>query len=315
MLCRRTGWLALLAAVLGCRSAEKAQLYVDPALAALVPEDAETVAGARVESLRSTPLYKRWVAGKQQPLLDELAKRLGLDLRKDLWELLIASEGEHVWALARGKFGPMGQEPRFQGARRTAYKGYTLIGDEDASLVFMNSTTAAAGPAAALRTLIDRRGRSKGVSPLIQRARALPAATQIWLVSKRTGALAGKLPSRGNLAALAKILATLETATMAADLRSGLRLEATGSCRSEADARMLQDALRGLIGLARLTTPENSPELLRAWDGVTVRSEQRAIEVRAQIPADLLDLLIGRIQQGGLTPSLPSLPGQRRGGQ
>lgn len=310
----RAGWLAVLAAVLGCRSAERTQLYVDPALAALVSPDAVMVAGARVESLRGTALYKRWVAGRRVPLFDELAGRLGLDPRKDLWELIVASEGAHTIALARGKFAPMGQEPRFEGARRTAYKGYTLIGDEQASVVFMNSTTAAAGPAPALRALIDRRGRGRGVSPLIQQARALPAGTQIWLVTSRTGELASRLPPNGSLASLGKILATLETAKLAADLRSGLKLEATGSCRSEQDARTLQDALRGLIGLARLTTPDNAPELLRAWDGVSVRSEQRAIAVRAEIPADLLDRLIARFEQGGLMPAIPGLPGQRRGG-
>ncbi|MCS7315510.1 MAG: hypothetical protein NZ554_08565, partial [Bryobacteraceae bacterium] len=176
-------WMAVAAAVLGCRSAERSQLYVDPALAALVSPEAVMVAGARVESLRGTALYKRWVAGRRVPVLDELAARLGLDPRKDLWELVVASEGGHTVALARGKFSPMGLEPRMEGARRTAYKGYTLIGDERASVVFMNSTTAATGPAAALRALIDRRGRGKGVSPLIQQARALPAGTQIWLVS------------------------------------------------------------------------------------------------------------------------------------
>lgn len=310
----RACWLAVLAAALGCRSAERTHLYVDPALAALVSPEATMVAGARVESLRGTALYKRWVAEKRVPLLDELAARLGLDPRRDLWELMVASEGEHMVALARGKFAPMGREPRFEGARRTAYKGYTLIGDEGASVVFMNSTTAAAGPAAALRAIIDRRGRGRGVSPLIQQARTLPARTQLWLVSSRTGALAQKLPPSGNLAALGKILATLETARVAADLHSGLRLEATGSCRSEQDARTLQDALKGLIGLARLTTPDNAPELLRAWDGVNVRATQRAIEVRAEIPADLLDQLIARFEKRELTPAIPALPGQRRGG-
>lgn len=311
---RRAGGLAVLAAVLGCRSAERAHLYVDPALASLVSRDAAMVAGARLESLRGTALYRRWVADQPQPLLDQLTERLGLDARKDLWELLVASEGEHTVVLARGKFGPMGREPKFKGARRMAYKGYTLVGDEQAALVFMNATTAAAGPAAALRALIDRRGRSEGVSPLIQQARTLPGGTQLWLVSHRTGALAEKLPRTGNLAALAKILATLEAATVAADLRSGLELDAAGACRSEQEARTLQEALRGLIGLARLTTPDNAPELLRAYDGINVRAQQRSIEVRARIPAHLLDQLIVRFQRGELAPAIPALPGWRQGG-
>jgi hypothetical protein len=304
-------WVALLALTLGCRSAERSALYIDPALAALVPPDAVMVAGARMESLRATPTYKRWVAGKPQPLLDDLARKLGLDPRKDLWELLVTSDGKQTVALARGKFGVSGLEPRFEGARRTPYKGYTLIGDERAAVVFMNSTTAAAGPAAALRALIDRRGRTRGVSPLIQKARSLPPGAQVWMVSSDARALAAEVPPKGNAAVLAKILSMLETATFAADLRSGLRLEASGMCRTEGDARTLQDALRGLIGLARLSTPDDAPELLRVYDGINLRQDQRSLQLRADISQELLDKLIPRIQQGGLALPRPGagLPG------
>lgn len=301
----RACWLAVLAISVGCRSAERTTLYVDPALAALVSSDAVLVAGVRMESLRATPAYKRWIAGKPLPQLDDLAGRLGVDPRKDLWELLISSDGKQTLTLARGKFGGLGLEPRFEGARRTPYKGYTLIGEERAALVFMNATTVAAGPAPALRALIDRRGRSSRLSPLVEKARTLPAATQLWLVSSDARALAAELPATGNAAPLAKILAMLDAATLAADLRSGIRLEASGLCRTETDARTVHDALRGLIGLARLTTPDDAPELLRAYDGFTVRQDQRAVQLRAEISQDLLDKLIARFQQGGLPVKLP----------
>ncbi|MGB9605159.1 MAG: hypothetical protein ACPL88_04685, partial [Bryobacteraceae bacterium] len=226
---------------------------------------------------------------------------------------LVTSDGKHTLALARGKFAPTGMEPKLEGARRMPYKGYTLIGDERASLVFMNSTTAAAGPAPALRALIDRRGRSRGVSPLIAKARTLPAGTQLWLVSSDARALAESLPASGNLAMLARLVAMVESAAAAADLRSGLKLDASATCRSENDAHTLHDAVRGLIGLARLSTPADAPDLLRAWDGFSVRQDQRVVGLRAEIPQDLLDKMIARFQQGGPSLKFPGWESRRPG--
>ncbi len=309
----RAWWGVLMLATLGCRSAERAALRVDPALAALVSSDAVFVAGARLEALRATPFYRKWVAGRPQPWLDRLAERTGLDPRKDLWELLIASDGKQTLALARGKFAPQGLEPRLEGlsARRTPYKGYTLIGEERAALVFMNSTTAAAGPAPSLRALIDRRNRSRGASPLLAKTKEFPAGTQLWMVSAGGAALAEWLPSAGNLANLGKIFSMLESSSAAADLRSGLRLSATGVCRNNDDARTLAEALRGLIGLARLSTPDETPELLRAYDGIGVEQDQRSVRIRAEIAQDLLEKLFERWSRSGLPGAAARLPQPR----
>lgn len=295
-------WLVLALAALGCRSAEQTALRVDPALAALVSSDVVLLAGVKMDALRATPVYKTWVSGMAQPFLDSLADRLGLDPRKDLWELLIASDGKQTLIMARGKFGPMGMEPKIgrQGAQRTPYKGYTLIGDERSALVFMNSSTAAAGPAPALRTLIDRRNRGGSPSSLLGRVRTLPAGNQIWAVTSSAAAFAHEVPASGNWAGLRKIVEMLGASTAVADLRSGLKLAATGLCRNEKDARTLSDALRGLIGLARLTNPDNQPELLRAYDGIRVEQNRQTVSFTAEIPQELLDLLIARFRQGGL---------------
>jgi len=301
-------------AAAGCRSADTGSVRVDPALAALVPDDAVFLAGVRMEAVRATPLYRKWVADKPRPLVDEFAKETGLDLRKDLWELLLASDGKDTLAMARGKFAPQGLEPRLQrgGARRMPYKGYTLIGDENAVVAFMNTTTAVAGPAKAIRSLIDQRNRSdRGTAKaLLAKVNTIPAQNQIWAVSVGPSALADKVPQSGNLANLGKILAMLETSTVAVDLRSGLNLVATGVCRTEQDARTLGDALRGLVGLARLSTPDNEPELLRAYDGIRIQQQQRSVRVEAQVPQDLLDKLLARAESGPKTP----WPGQARPG-
>ena len=90
-------WLAVTAwVVAGCSRAPRAPLGIDPLLAELVPGDAVTLAGVRLEALRATPLWQKWVAGKPVAPLDELAKETGLDLRKDVSEVLLVSNGKEL---------------------------------------------------------------------------------------------------------------------------------------------------------------------------------------------------------------------------
>ena len=92
--------------------------------------------------------------------------------------------------------------------------------------------------------------------------------------------------------------ARLAMATLAAergvtvDLRSGISASAKGECRTEQDAKNLSDAARGIVGMGRLSVPENQPEMLRLFDGIKVDQQQRSILLNVQIPPDLLDRLI-----------------------
>jgi hypothetical protein len=81
-----------------------------------------------------------------------------------------------------------------------------------------------------------------------------------------------------------------------------LQVEIT--CTSNEGAQRVHDALRGLIGLGRLTTNESSLDLLRMWDAISVQQSQQVIHVRADLAADLTDKLMAY---------LPSL--RRRAGQ
>ena len=49
------------------------------------------------------------------------------------------------------------------------------------------------------------------------------------------------------------------------------------------------DMLRGMIGFARLRTPDNQPELLKLYDAINVTQQQTQTQVTADIPADQVD--------------------------
>jgi hypothetical protein len=285
----------------GCGTAQTGAERADPALAALVPGDSVFVAGVRMDALRATPFYKKWIANRPAAPLDELARQTGLDLRRDLGELLVVSNGQRTAVLARGKFSVNGAEPRLDrpGTARTPYKGQTLIGNEQGAVAFLNAGVAVAGRPDAVRWIIDQRGRSNGLPPALRdKVARIPAGDQMWLASAGGfGTFEKDIPQNGNLANLGKVISMLESVTAAADLRSGLKFAANGVCRNEQDAKSLADALRGLVALGRLSSPDNQPELLRAYDGIKVEQQQRAVLLDATISPELADSLFARFSQ------------------
>ena len=274
--------------VLGCRSAEMARGRVDPVLVAFIPADVVMLTGVRMEEIRSTPLYQKMVAKRRLQQLDQFAVETGFDPRKDVRELLVASNGKESVVLARGKFDIHG----IKGARRSAYKGYTLYSGEQGGVALLDRTTAVAGNLPSVRAAIDqyKSGSRGGAAALLARAQEIPANNQVWSVSSGWTNLLGKaMPQTGNAANFSKIFRSLENTTFAADMRSGLNAIAAGDCRTEQDAKNLGDAVRGLVGMGRLSVPDDRPELLRFYDGIKVEQQQRSIRIIANIPQDLLD--------------------------
>ena len=100
------------------------------------------------------------------------------------------------------------------------------------------------------------------------------------------------------------IFRSLQDYWFQADFSAGLRAEVHGTTRTEKDAINLRDAVRGMVGLGRLNVPENQPELLRVWDGITVDQQGRSITIHADIAQDLIDKMVQMLN------SAPALPRQ-----
>jgi hypothetical protein len=304
--------LAALLAVAGCSRGPRAPVIIDPELADLVPPDTVALAGLRLDALRNTPVWRKWVVGKPVAPLDELARDTGLDLRQDVSEALLASNGKDGVVLVHGRFNRVAWEAGLEkrGGKRMPYRGVTLVGGEDAAAAVLSASVAVAGPARLVRSVIDQRLRRGGAPrALLEQAQGIAGDSQLWVVSLGgLGQAAQVAPEAGNLANLAKIAEMIEKSSFAADLRTGLNASAVLQCRGEQEAQTLHDALRGILGLARLSTPDSEPDLLRVWDAVQISREQRAVRVRAQVAPELLDKLLGKLTAGGGTSLTPGFP-------
>lgn len=282
--------------VAGCKSKEAARpLYIDPALLTLVPTDTIMLAGVRMDELQKSALYQKHFASRELPAVDDLVKKTGIDPRKALWQVLVASTGKHSVIMARGKFSEMGMEPRIQieGAERITYKGTNLIGRTEGAIAFLNPTTAIAGKVDALMYIIDHRNETT-LAPALKDALAMiPNGSQLWMVAlggQNTSALG--IPKEGNLANLGKIYSSLQQMMVSADLSRELHIQGRGIAATDQDANQLATALKGIIGLGRLNTPTDRNDLLRVYDAIKVEQKQRDVTLDAVIPDELIDKLL-----------------------
>ena len=290
---RRVLWIAAIT-LAGC-ARKPAHVQIDASLATLVPPDTVLMVGTRLDGLLKTPVYQKNFAGKQFPQIEDFAARTGLDPRKDLWELLYVSNGRDGVLLGRGRFADEMEEPdsKQAGVQRFGYKGFKMLGDERNAVLFVNSTTAAAGTVPALHALIDQRGNSHGAPPaLASLIEQVPPNAQFW------GAYAGgpiQLPfdADSNLGNVNKLLGSIQDGSIYFDLRSGLNGVASAACADEAGAQQVYGALKALIGLGRLSVPKNQPELTQVYDGMRVTQEAQRVKLYIDVPQQMVDKFLG----------------------
>lgn len=274
--------------------------HIDPALASLIPPDTILLAGARLDQLQKTSIYQKHLAERPVPLIDDFPKQIGLKVRRqDLWELLLISDGKQSIVLGRGKFSDEA-EPRIEipGSTRFAYKGYNLVGDENQAVLLVSPSVIGVGPTAALRSMIDNKGKSNGPPVnLADQLKVMPAESIFWAAY---GGGVTKLPFNlpGDMANINKIIGSIQSGSIYLDLRTGLNGLATGNCASDQDAKSLYDALRGLAGLGRLAIPKDRPEIGRILDGLRITQDAHNVNIHIEEPEELvgslLDLWLGR---------------------
>ena len=278
----------------GCTRTPPVGPKIDPALITLMPPDTVLAVGARVEAIVKTPTYEKHFASMNLAPVDEFARQTGMDPRKNLWELLLVSDGKHRVVLGRGRFGDqMEAKLEREGASRMPYKSFFLIGTEQLAVVFLNDSTAAVGDAPSVRALIDARSNTHGPPAAIaERMRDISSDAQLWAVY--TGSVTAALkelpvPLEGNLANLNRLAQSLKSISAYADLRNGIDAQVHGVYGTEADAKTAHDAIKALVGFGRLSTHADQSDMLRVYDGITVNQQAGDVRVTIAEPQDLAD--------------------------
>lgn len=284
--------------VLSLASGAAAQPAVDNVLGRMVPPGATGLVGSRMELIRQTPLYRKLVESRSIPQLDEFARSTGFDPRRDVRELLFATTPQGDVMLARGAFHP--DAATLKSLSRTRHGEYDIWSQGASGFCILDSTLAAAGDLPAVIAALDewKSGSHTAAQPLLARVAGVEARAQLWGVSTGFSSfLAEHSPRLGGID-LSKILQGLQDTSFEADLSMGLLAKVHGTTATEKDAVSLRDTVRGMVGFGRLRVPENQPELLKVWDGITVDQQGRSLTINVDIAQNLLDRLIQNLNAG-----------------
>lgn len=298
---------AALLALPACRRPLPTHARVDAAIAPLLPGDTVVLAGLRLDWLKETPFFRKYVEGRRIPDLDSFKDKTGLDPIKDIWELVYSATPSRTLLFIRGKFGgEFGLEPNFSlpGLQRMSHKGYYILYKGTDGVLFLNSGVAVAGKVSDLQDVVDNRDRNSQTPPveLLDLVKTLPA-DHAWLVSRQAGEMVRKLPDEGDAGNFARLLKALGRVTLHADLATSIKLEAEGDYQTPELARQVQDTLRAAIGILRLRTPDSEAAMLKVYDGIRVEARENHIEIHVDAPFELIDAFLKRsASNAGRTP-------------
>lgn len=274
-------------------TALSAQPRIDNVLEKMVPPDATSLVGAHMDQIKQSEIYRRLVNLQGLAQFDEFARDTGFDPRRDVREILFVTTAHGAVLLARGTFN---LKPGLtKDAARTHHGQYDIWGSPKEGFCILDSTLAAAGDVTAVAGALDEwtSGAHTAAQHLLSHVASVNPQYQIWGVSTGAGNfLADHPPAANSPLDFSKIFRSLQDYWFQADFSAGMRTEVHGTTHTEKDAISLRDAVRGLVGFGRLNVPENQPDLLKVWDGITVDQQGRDISLRADIPQDLVDKLV-----------------------
>ena len=277
---------------------------VDNVLLRMVPPGTTSLVGAHMDRLIASDLYRKLLTQQKLPGLDQFAHDTGFDPRRDVREVLLATAPSGTVLLARGKFD-LKTDPATE-MKLVRYRQYNIRilpgATPESGYCILDSTLAEAGTVAAMEAALDEgeRGSHKSAAPLLATVASVGDQTPLWGTSSGfAGFLASNLPRAGNGIDFSAIFKGIESTWFSASVTSGLQASIHATAATEKDAMNLRDTAKGLIGLGRLSTPQDKPDLLRFWDGLTVEQSGRYFTLNADISGDLIDQMVQLFSTAG----------------
>jgi hypothetical protein len=285
--------LSLFAVTLAAVPQASAAPRLDNVLVRMVPPGATALVGVHMDQVLASDLYQKLVAQQKLPQLDQFARETGFDPRHDVREILLVTVGNGEVLLARGRFN-LKQDP-VPGMKTVAHGQYSIRVQDTSGYCILDSSLAIAGDVTAMEAALDewKSGKHTTAQTLLKTVASVDGQTPVWGIS--TGFahfLSANLPRAGNGIDFAAIFNGIDSSWFTLNLKSGMQAAIHCTTATEKDAANLRDTARGLIGLGRLSVPQDKPDLLRFWDGITVEADGRAFNINADIATDLIDQMV-----------------------
>jgi hypothetical protein len=234
-----------------------------------LPTDTSLLGGIDLKSLVESPLYERHKQQLDPRQLDAFSNRVGLDPRRDITQALLTWKDGQAVVLAHGRFDTL---------------------KHDNTVTFPKPDVLAFGPTAFLQHVPDN---DTQLPPALRdQLAAIPKTDQIWIVSDHGLPLERVPASADARSALSNIANNIRAFSVGIGADAGAHLHAVLICDSDAGAKRVHDALRGMIGMGRLMTRDDQMGMLKLYDAVRVDQDQSIVRVHADLDAQEADAAI-----------------------
>jgi len=285
----------------------------DPALLSMIPKDPQVIAGIDFARAKSSPFGQRILAEikDEDKGLRELIESTGFDPRRDLREVVMASDGktgERTVILARGTFdqSKINALLSTKGGTKSFYKGVEIWTDgrstkPDGCVAIVDSSLAIFGKDLAVKEAIDRRSASgSALSADLQRRINEWSANDAWFITTASFAEMG-INKDGQNRVMPNGLSSDAIRSASAGVRFAKDVMVSGEAltRSEQDAQALVDVFRFITSMIRLNAdkPEAS-EALKIAETMQVTVSGATVKFSLAVPEEMLDKMMERKRPG-----------------
>lgn len=300
--------LAYLAVKLTVKPSDTDPVKIDPALAVLVPPETQMLVGIRAKEITKTPVYALLREKRLLEPLESFVERTGITPEKQLYELLVTFDGRESLILARAKFheeSALEPDIKGPGMQRFDHGGRMFIGNPQFAIAFVNATTAIMGSTSYLRETVDRLNRGQlGMPEEFRQQQALiPRVNYLWMITRGLSPeMRSYIPEQGNAANITRLLRGMQASRVMVDLRGDVVVSAHADMENPEAASQTASALKGLAGLARLTTPNDQLDLLQIYDSLQATATGSAVDASITIREPQLPAVTALLSGNSLMP-------------
>ncbi len=283
----------------------------DPALLRHVMPEARALVGANLSQFFSSPIAQPLLARMRSsnPQLDSLAQAAGLDLERNLTEMLVAAPAggkQNIGVvLLRGAFDAarLSTSAANAGARLQRYRGVSVISsgqETEAWFALLDGATAALGDPTSVRGVIDRLGSGDGAPPeLLSLAGRYSREYDFWAVSIVPPSEMASASTAQQLGGILQgdILRSVVETGGGVKFGAGILLAGEAVARTEQDAAALADVARFFLGLAQLNAMKNPQAAAAEWfKNLDLRAKGRSVRLSLRISEADLNKMLNQAQ-------------------
>ena len=273
----------------------------DPLLLNLVMPEAKVLAGVNVEQAKGTQ-FGQFVLDQLQThdaQMQQLVAMTGFDPRRDVSELLVASDGaagsKTGLALAKGNFdiAKITAAATVAGAATEVYKGFTILKDPKdqlAGIAFLDPTRVAAGDIASVKGAIDRLTTPQPLSAVVTVKVSQWSLLDAWGIT--TVPPDSLVPAgQGTQNPMFNVGKSVQAAAGGVKFGALVVFSGEAQCDTAQNAKTLGDMIQLLINMAQMQA-NLDPTAAALIKSVTITTSDNVTKIQASLPEDVFQQLL-----------------------